>query len=67
MFAGATVVTGEYQVRCYQMRDVMQSLPPPKLALDGVGGESARALSRQLRQHKRVAYTSILRPRTLVA
>jgi trans-2-enoyl-CoA reductase len=45
---GATVVAGEHTVRCYQMQDLMAALPAPKLALDGIGGASGRALSRLL-------------------
>jgi trans-2-enoyl-CoA reductase len=45
---GATVVIAEHAVKCYQMKDLMAAMPAPKLALDGVGGESGRALSRLL-------------------
>ena len=45
---GATVVAGEHTVRFYQMQDLMAALPAPKLALDGIGGASGRALSRLL-------------------
>eukprot|EP00802_Teleaulax_amphioxeia_P013133 Tamp_13181.p1 GENE.Tamp_13181~~Tamp_13181.p1 ORF type:complete len:398 (+),score=102.21 Tamp_13181:87-1196(+) len=46
---GATVVAAEHTVnKCFQMKDLMSALPAPKLALDGVGGDSGRALSRLL-------------------
>lgn len=45
---GATVVISENLVKSFQMRDLMSALPAPKLALDGVGGDSGRALSRLL-------------------
>jgi len=43
---GATVVIADHSVKCFQMKDLMSALSPPKLALDGIGGESGRALSR---------------------
>ena len=45
---GATVVAAEHTVKLFQMKDLMSALPAPKLALDGVGGDSGRALSRLL-------------------
>jgi len=45
---GATVVIADHAVKLFQMKELMSELAPPMLALDGMGGESARALCRSV-------------------